>query len=549
MTMSNDGYMGNPNLLRVGEVHSFTQHEKDEFKKCMLDPVYFAVNYVKIVTLDHGIQPFKMWDFQKKTMKTFADERFVVCKFPRQTGKSTTSVAFMLHYILFNENVHVAILANKAAVSREILGRLQLAYEKLPKFLQQGIKSWNKGSIELGNGSRILAESTSASSVRGFTFNLVFLDEFAHVENNLAEEFFQSTFPTISSGQSSKVIIVSTPNGMNHFYALWKDAEKGKSDYVPVEVHWSEVPGRDQAWRDKMVRNTSEEQFAQEFECEFLGSAGTLISASKLKTLSWNTPIHEEEDLSVYEHAVKGRDYLLTVDPSEGLQQDYSVITVFDVTEVPYKQIAVWRSHKTSPFIMPGIVKLIAEKYNNAYVLIETNSIGLQIALDLYKDLEYENVIKVGSKPFKGQFISSGYGKKSQLQYGLKMSVQTKRIGCTNLKSLIENDKLILQDKDTIQELYSFIATNNTWKAEQGKHDDCVMPLVMFGWLSNQDVFKQMFNSDIRKIIEADKELRTERERLPFGIVDNGVDDPFDWNENKNVGGDVWLPVKSLHDW
>lgn len=545
--MSNEGYMGNPNLLRAGEVHSYTQKEIEEFKNCVGDPVYFTVNYVKIVTLDHGVQPFKMWDFQKDMMMNFQNNRFTICKLPRQMGKSTTSVAYMLHYILFNPDVHVAILANKASISREILGKLQLAYEKLPKFLQQGIKSWNKGSIELGNGSRILAESTSASSVRGYAFNLVFLDEFAHVENNLAEEFFESTFPTISSGTKSKVIIVSTPKGMNHFYARWKDAEKGKSDYVPISYHWSTRPGRDQAWRDSMVRNTSEEQFAQEFECEFLGSAGTLISATKLKTLVWEDPVHEEEDLKVYEHAKEGHDYVMTVDPSEGLQKDFSVINVFDVTTLPYKQVAVWRSHRVSPFLVPGIIKLIGEKFNNAHALVETNSVGLQVATDLYKDLEYENVIKIGSKSFKGQFISSGYGKKTQIQYGLKMSPQTKRIGCTNLKSLIENDKLVLRDKTTIQELYSFIATHNTWAAETGKHDDCVMSCVMLGWMTNQAVFKQMFNSDIRHQLEQDKELQTQKERLPFAIVNDGIDDPFD--DKRDSKGDVWFPVDSMHEW
>lgn len=541
------GYMGNPNLLREGEVHSFTKHEVDEFMKCHKDPVYFAETYMKIVTLDHGVQPFRMWDFQKEMMTEFHQNRFVVCKLPRQMGKSTTSVGYMLHYILFNSDVMVAILANKASISREILGRLQLAYEKLPKFLQQGIKSWNKGSIELGNGSKILAESTSASSVRGYSFNMVFLDEFAHVENNLAEEFFESTFPTISSGTKSKVIVVSTPKGMNHFYAMWQNAINGKSGYKPLEYHWSKRPGRDQAWKDEMVRNTSEEQFSQEFDCEFLGSSNTLISAAKLKTLTWNPPIHIENDLFIYEQPIEGHEYVMTVDVSEGLAMDYSVINVMDVSSIPYKQVAIWRSHRVSPFIMPGIVKIIGDKYNEAHAMIEVNSIGLQVAMDLKRDLEYDNVIRVASKSFKGQFITNGFGKSSNLQYGLKMSVTTKRVGCTNLKSLIENDKILLQDENTIRELFSFVGTSQTYRAEQGKHDDCVMSLVIFGWLANQSTFKSMFNSDVRREIEEQKELRAEREHLPFGIVDNGVDDPFNPVKHQ-VGGDVWLPV-DLNDW
>jgi len=539
--------MGNPNLLREGEVHSFTKHEVDEFIKCSKDPVYFTETYMKIGTLDHGIQPFKMWDFQKKMMQSFDSNRFVVCKLPRQMGKSTTSVAYMLHYILFNQDVMVAILANKATISREILGKLQLAYEKLPKFLQQGIKSWNKGSIELGNGSRILAESTSASSVRGYAFNMVFLDEFAHVENNLAEAFFESTFPTISSGTKSKVIVVSTPKGMNHFYTMWKNATEGKSGYVPLEYHWSMRPDRDQAWKDEMVRNTSAEQFSQEFDCEFLGSSNTLISGAKLKQMSWIKPIYVENDLKVYEHPIENHEYLMTVDVSEGLGQDYSVFSVFDVTSIPYKQVAVWRSNRVGPFILPGVLKTVGEKYNEAKILIETNSIGLQVANDLYKSLEYENIIKVASKPFKGQYVTSGFGKnKGNLQYGLKMSMTTKRIGCTNLKSLVENDKIIVQDETTIKELFSFVGNSQTYKAETGRFDDCVMTLVIFGWMANQKAFKELFDSDVRRMLEGEKELHVEKETMPFGIVDNGIDDPF--GNPRKPGDDVWLPA-TLHDW
>lgn len=542
------GYMGNPHLLREGEVHSYTKHELIEFHKCKKDPVYFAETYMKIVTLDDGIQPFKMWDFQKKTVRAFEDNRFVICKYPRQMGKSTCAVAYMLHYVIFHSNVQVGILANKANTAREILGRLQLAYEKLPKFLQQGIKQWNKGSIELGNESKILAESTSASSVRGYTFNLIFLDEFAHVDNNLAEEFFQSTFPTISSGVSSKVIVVSTPNGMNHFYSMWKGAVDQRSDYIPLEVHWSEHPKRDAKWKRDMIRNTSQEQFDQEFEGEFLGSSNTLISGAKLRALVWKPPIYTEGELQIYKQPEYGKAYVVVVDVSEGIGKDYSVFSIFDVSQIPYEQVGKWRSNRVSPFMLPQILKVVADKYNEAYVLIETNSIGLQVANDLHRDVEYENIIKVGSKAFKGQYITSGFSSKGTTQYGLKMSTTTKKIGCTNLKSLIENDKLILNDQDTIKELFSFVGRGNTYKAEENRNDDCAMTLVIFGWLTNQEGFKELFNTDVRRAIEVEKRLRDEKVNMPFMLIDDGENDPFAQAVERKPGQDIWMPVENLPD-
>jgi len=318
-----EGYQGNPNLPREDYIHSFTQFEVDEFIKCANDPVYFATNYMKIVTLDYGLAPFKMWDFQKEMLTTFHENRFSICKLPRQVGKTTTSVALLLHYILFNESVSIAILANKSSTAREILGRLQLAFEYLPRFLQQGIKEWNKGSIELANGSRAIADSTSGSSVRGRTFNVIFLDEFAFVPNNIAEAFFMSTYPTISSGSNTKVIIVSTPNGMNLFYRMWMDAVEKRSDYLPIEIHWSMVPGRTQEWKEQVIRNTSEDQFRQEFECEFIGSTNTLIHPTKIRTLVFQNPVTKENYLDIYELPQAGKTYVISVDVAEGQEKDY----------------------------------------------------------------------------------------------------------------------------------------------------------------------------------------------------------------------------------
>jgi hypothetical protein len=330
-------YLGNPLLKKANTSMEFTQEQILEFMRCKEDPVYFAKNYVRIVTLDHGLMPFDLYPFQEKLINNFHNHRFNICKMPRQTGKSTTVVSYLLHYAVFNDNVNIGILANKAATARELLDRLQTAYENLPKWMQQGVISWNKGSLELENGSKIMAASTSASAVRGMSFNILFLDEFAFVPNHIAESFFASVYPTITSGQNTKVIIVSTPHGMNHFYRMWHDAEKGKNGYIFTDVHWSEVPGRDSAWKAQTIANTSEQQFKVEFECEFLGSVDTLIAPSKLRNFVYDHPKTRNAGLDVYMNASEDCDYMVTVDVARGVGSDYSAFVVVDVTQFPHR--------------------------------------------------------------------------------------------------------------------------------------------------------------------------------------------------------------------
>ena len=350
--MNNNVYLGNPNLKKANTAINFTQDQILEFVRCKEDPVYFARKYIKIVSLDEGLVPFNLYDFQEKLIRNFHENRFNICKMPRQTGKSTTCVSYLLHYAVFNDNVNIAILANKASTARDLLGRLQLAYENLPTWMQQGIISWNKGSLELENGSKISANSTSSSAVRGGSYNVIFLDEFAFIPNHIADEFFASVYPTITSGQSTKVIIVSTPRGMNHFYRMWHDSEKSKSEYVPTEVHWSEVPGRDALWKEQTIANTSEQQFKIEFECEFLGSINTLIAANKLKNLIYEDPITKNAGLDIYEQPIKEHNYLITVDVARGLGNDYSAFIVFDITSFPYKVVAKYRNNEIKPMLL-----------------------------------------------------------------------------------------------------------------------------------------------------------------------------------------------------
>ena len=524
MSKTQEIYLGNPNLKKANVPQEFSKDEIAEYLKCAKDPVYFIREYIRIVSLDHGVIPFKMYDFQEDMVQRFHDHRFNIAKLPRQSGKSTIVTAYLLWYVLFNDNVNVAILANKAATAREMLGRLQLSYENLPKWLQQGILGWNKGSLELENGSKILAASTSASAVRGMSFNIIFLDEFAFVPNHIAEQFFSSVYPTISSGQKTKVIIISTPHGMNMFYKLWHDAERKANEYIPTEVHWSQVPGRDEVWKEQTIKNTSEGQFKVEFECEFLGSVDTLISASKLRIMPYEDPILQNRGLAVYENVIEDHNYIITVDVSRGIGGDYSAFCVFDTTTLPYKLIGRYKNNEIKPIVLPNIIVDVAKNYNNAYILCEVNDIGGQVADIIQFDLEYENLLMAAMRGRAGQQLGQGFsGKKTQL--GVKMSTAVKQVGCSNLKALIEDDKLLIQDYDTIAELTTFIQKGNSFQAEDGCHDDLAMCLVMFAWMAMQEYFKEMHDNDVRQRIYDDQRDSIEQDMSPFGFVSDGLDD------------------------
>ena len=538
-----DIYLGNPNLKKANTQLEFSEDDIQEYLKCKSDPVYFTEKHIKIVNVDEGLVSFNMYKFQKKLLKNFHKHRFNICKMPRQTGKSTTVVSYLLHYAIFNDNVNIGILANKAATARDLLGRLQLAYENLPRWMQQGIVAWNKGSMELENGSKIIAASTSASAVRGMSFNIIFLDEFAFVQNHLADDFFASVYPTISSGKSTKVIIVSTPHGMNHFYRMWHDAERGQNEYVATEVHWSEVPGRNAKWKEQTIKNTSKQQFAIEFECEFLGSVDTLIAASKLKSLVYEQPLEQNGKLSVYEKPFKERDYIITVDVARGVAKDYSAFVVVDITHFPYRVVATYKDNEIKPMLFPSVIEDVAKAYNNAYVLCEVNDIGDQVASILFYDLEYENLLMVAMRGRAGQIVGSGFsGVKTQL--GVKMSTTTKKVGCSNLKTLIEEDKLTFCDYNIISELTTFIQRKQSFEAEEGCNDDLAMCLVIFSWLVAQDYFKEMTDQDVRKRIYEEQKNAIEQDMAPFGFVIDGLEDI----EEVDAEGDRWKKADEYGD-
>jgi hypothetical protein len=535
-----DSYRDNPLLKKVGVDHQYTKEQIEEYVKCSKDPVYFCKSYIKIVNVDEGLINFNMWGFQEEMINLFKDNRFVITKCPRQVGKTTTTVGYLLWATIFTDSQNVAVLANKGSLARDILAKYQLAYENLPQWLQQGVVTWNKGNVELENGSKVIAASTSSSAIRGGSFNIVFLDEFAFVPNNIANEFFNSVYPVISSGKSSKIIIVSTPNGMNLFYKLWMDSIEGRNNYKNFEIHWSMVPGRDAAWKEETIRNTSERQFAQEFETEFLGSSNTLISGYKLQQLRYMNPIAEHDKMKIYEHPIKeGQNeaksdhlYCITVDVSEGKNLDSSTFSVIDISSTPYKQVATYASSSISPILFPTVIVNAARVYNDAYILVEINN-NPQVADFIHSDLEYENLLKVFTGNKKPQQLSAGFAR--GVQMGLKMSPQVKAVGCSNLKTLIEGDKLIINDFDTYSELTTFEQHKTSFAAAEGANDDMAMTLVIFAWATTQAYFREIVNHDLRKQIQLENMNQIDEDVLPAPIIEDGLKTDF-----MVEGGDVW---------
>jgi hypothetical protein len=525
-TKNNDHYLGNPLIKAANTPVEFTPEQIEEYLKCSTDPIYFIETYIKIVQVDRGLIPFDMYDFQRNIVRTIHDNRFTICKLPRQSGKSTTMISYLLHHILFNQDKKVAILANKLTTARELLQRLKKSYENLPKWLQQGIVEWNKLSIHLENGSKVIASSTSSSAVRGDTYSMILLDEFAFVPNNIAEDFFNSVYPTISSGESTKVVIVSTPKGMNMFYKLWKNAENEKNSYVPIEVLWNEIPGRDRKFKEETIRNTSERQWMQEFECAFLGSEDTLISSAKLATMVFEDPVRSAADgLDIFEEPKKDNVYIMCVDTCRAQGADYHAFSVIDVTQMPYRMVAKYRNNTLPVLMYPTVIDKMGKYYNNAHILLEINDVGSEVADILYQELEYENVLLVSNRGKKGQKVDGGFGESGKVQFGVRISYQIKKLGCSILKEMIEQDKLVVTDLDVISELSTFISKGISHEASEGYHDDLVDTLVLFSWLTTQTYFREIIDIDTRKKLYEKRLQDLEASLSPFGFIEDGIVD------------------------
>ena len=503
MSKKDNKYLGNPNVRGADVEHAWTKDELIEYKKCLDSPIYFAENYCKVIHLDRGLVPFELYPYQQEMFRHFEENRFSIVLACRQSGKSISTVAYLLWYVLFKGEQVVGILANKGATSREMLGRITLMLENVPFFLQPGCKALNKGSIEFSNNSRIIAASTSASSIRGMSMNLVYLDEFAFVERDI--EFYTSTYPVISSGKSTKVIITSTRNGINNmFNKIYEGAVQKTNEFKSFRVDWWDVPGRDEEWKRQTIANTSELQFRQEFGNELIGTGNTLINAETLMGMKSIDPIAINNHVSIYYDPIPKHNYLMFVDVSKGRGMDYSTFNIIDVSSVPFKQVAVFRDNMTSPLLFPDVIYKYANHYNQCYVIIESNDQGAVVCNGLHYDLEYENV-------FVESMIKAN-------AIGVTMTRKTKRIGCSNIKDILEQGKLDIYDNETIIELSSFVAKGNSYKADHDGHDDLMMNLVMFGWFTSTPFFEDATNVNMKNLLYKEKIKQIEDDMIPVGI-------------------------------
>ena len=519
----NETYLGNINVKRDGVQHNFTEKEIKEYIKCSNDPVYFCKTYLKVISLDEGLVPFDLYPYQEKMFEHFNNNRFSIVLACRQSGKSISSVGYIIWFAVFHSEKTIAVLANKGATAREMLGRITLMLENLPFFLQPGTKALNKGSIEFSNNSRIIAAATSGSSIRGMSVNLLFLDEFAFVEN--ANEFYTSTYPVISAGKDTKVIITSTANGIgNTFHKIWEGAVQKVNEFIPFTVNWWDVPGRDKEWKRQTISNTSQLQFDQEFGNTFYGTGDTLINAETLLGFRASNPLEvlEGADLLIYERPIKDHEYIMTVDVSKGRGQDYSTFNVIDISTRPFKQVAVYRNNTISPILFPNIIYKYATLYNEAYVVIESNDQGTLVCQGLYQDLEYENIHMESA--VKADRI------------GIEMNRKVKRLGCSSAKDLLESKKLSIVDENTIMEISTFVSRGQSYEASDGNHDDLMMNLVMFGYFCSSQYFMDMTDINLKQMMFAQKMKEIEDDVPPVGFIDDGLDEVRQEEEQKEHG-------------
>ena len=527
-----NSYHGNPNLKPLAYQHDFSQEEIEEYIKCKNDPVYFIENYVKIITLDSGLQPFKLYDCQKKKVDCIMNNRRVVLMEGRQQGKTVTSAACILHYTIFEEDKTVAIMANKSAAAREVLNRYQIMYENLPIWMQQGVKTWNKGDVELENNSKVLTAATTAAAIRGKSVNWLYIDEAAIIPNNVEDEFFTSVYPTISAGETTKILLTSTPLGYNHFWKFWNESLEGVNGFENMFIPYYEIPGRDDKWLEEQKQLLGDVKFNQEVMCEFLGSTNTLINAQTIQRLSTKDPEFTNNGLDIYESPQENHYYAITVDTSRGIGGDYSAFVVVDITEMPYKVVAKYRDNKIAPMLYPDIIGKVGKDYNNAFILVEVNDIGQQVVEILHQEIEYENILSTVNEQQK-QYVSPGFGKSTK--HGVTTSKQVKRQGCFAFKSLLEEQKMLVFDEHIIHEISTFTEKGNTYQADEGYHDDLVMCLVLFGWLSSQQFFKDMTDINTREGLYKQQMGDIETNLTPFIRLDGQEE------EAEVIDGDLWL--------
>jgi hypothetical protein len=525
-----NGYLGNGNVKKNGVQEAWTEEKIKEYNKCRLDPKYFAKNYCQVIHLDHGLVPFNLYPYQEEMFENFTNERFNIVLACRQSGKSIGCCAYLLWYALFHSEKTVAILANKGMNAREMLERITLMLENLPFFLQPGCKALNKGNIDFSNNSTMVARATSGSSIRSMSVNLLYLDEFAFVEK--ADTFYTSTYPVITSGKTTKVIITSTANGIgNTFHKLWEGSVQGTNSYASTRVDWWDVPGRDEVWKNETIANTSQLQFDQEYGNQFFGTGNTLINAETLMSFRTAPPLRYMDHglFLVYSEPCAEHEYIMTVDVSKGRGQDYSTFNIIDISTRPFKQVAVYRNNTISPILFPNVIYKYATVYNEAYVVIENNDQGTVVCNGLYLDLEYENVHVTSA--IKSDAI------------GIDMNRKTKRLGCSAIKDILEERQLEIYDEETIKEISTFEAKRQSYEASDGNHDDLMMNLVMFGYFASTQFFSDMTDVNLKQILFQEKVRQIEQDIVPFGFIDNGDEyiEELEWERKNREDRENWL--------
>ena len=511
--MATTFYKNDPNLKAAGVQVEYTQDQFSEYVRCSLDPVYFLKKYAKIVSLDRGVINFELFGYQERMIRAIHENRFTVGMLPRQMGKSTVVAGYIAWYIVFNADKRAAILANKQLIAQEIFGRVKMMIENLPHWLQPGIEKWAETSIKFENGSSVFCSATSESAVRGTSINLLLLDEFAHLKPKLADAFIASVFPTISSAKSSKMVIVSTPKGMNHFHKLWVDAESGKNAFVPMRAEWHENPNRDEDWARRELAAIGKIRFAQEVECAFAGSSKTLIDGAKIASIPNKEPIFEKNGLRIFKEPKPDRHYVCTVDTSRGQHLDYSAFVIVDITNYPYEVAATYKNNTISTMAYPSLIVNTCKQFNDAYCLIEINDAGGEVANIIFYELEYENVYFTHKEA-----LSEGVG-----YPGVRTTKRVKMIGTSVLKDLVEMDQLIVNSHEILQELSIFAQKGTSYAAEDETiNDDLTTCLWLFAWLTKQAIFSELTGTNIRLKLTQDMEKFIEESMTPFGIIDDG---------------------------
>jgi len=469
-------YLGNPKIKKANVTMTLSSDELAEWRKCRKDPVYFIRSFMKIVNVDGGLIPFDMYDFQEELILHIHENRFSSIACARQVGKTTVTTGYLLWFVLFHSYKNIGILANKKKSAVKALARLKLAYEKMPMWLQQGVVEWNKGDIELENGSRIGAFAAASDAARGESFSFLFVDEVAFVEPHVWDEYYKSSYPTISSGDTTKICLVSTPNGLNHFYLLHNGAREGTNTYKPFEVIWTAVPGRGEKWKEETIANTSEEDFLQEHCVEFIGGQLTLIASALLRTFRPldSITVDLSGHVKIIEAPKKDHMYFLTADVARGTGLDYSAFSIIDISTFPNKQVATYRNNKISSLIFPNVIEQFAKRYNEAHVLVESNDLGQAVLNTLNWEFEYENI------------VSTKYANAKRSRMGIQVDKRTKKIGCNRLKDMVESFNLLVSTSETIDEMYHFQVKGDSYAADMGT-DDLVMGLVNFAYYCNTE--------------------------------------------------------------